>query len=264
MKKGVILLLLLLFSVTSIAQDQQKTYLIFEFMKVDNDQEPFYMETEDFWEKIHEQRVASGDITGWDLWSLMPGGEDQGYQYLTVTVFDDPLKMLQAGAGIMESARMAYPDESDEDIEKRINMAGGSRDLAVRLFIEIIDSTEDDFEMKEGMIAAIDLMKAKDGQYSNYEQMESNTFKPIHQKVVDGGAKGNWQLLRILMPQGADVYATHMTVNMFDNWKQYLDSWSFDAGLSSQDESNMEKGIATRDLKWTYMATLVKKVRGSE
>ena len=45
----------------------QETYLIFEFMKVDNSQEAFYTETEDFWEKIHEQRLASGDITGWDL-----------------------------------------------------------------------------------------------------------------------------------------------------------------------------------------------------
>lgn len=264
MKKGVILLLTLLFSGMIHAQDQQRTYLIFEFMKVDNDQEPFYMETEDFWEGIHKQRVASGDIVGWDLWGLLPGGEDQGYQYLTVTVFDDPLKMMNAGAGIMESARMAYPDESDEEIEKRINMAGGSRDLAVRLFVEVIDSTEDDFEMKQGMVASIDLMKAKDGQYMAYEEMESNTFKPVHQRVVDGGAKGNWQLLRILMPQGSDVYATHMTVNMFDNWNQFINSMGFDAEVSSQEEANMQKGLQTRDLKWSYMATLIKKVRGSE
>lgn len=261
MKRGVFLLFLLLLCSAIQAQDQEKTYLIFEFMKVDNDQEPFYMETEDFWEKIHEQRVASGDIVGWDLWGLLPGGEDQGYQYLTVTIFNDPLKMLNAGAGVMESARMAYPDESDEEIEKRINMAGGSRDLAVRLFVEIIDGTEDDFEMKPGMIASIDLMKAKEGQYSAYEQAESNTFKPFHQKVVDGGAKGNWQLLRVLMPEGTDVYATHMTVNMFDNWEQYINSMSFDAGLNSQDQSNMQKGIQTRDMKWVYMANLIKMVR---
>lgn len=261
MKRGVFLLLMLLFCGAIHAQDQEKTYLIFEFMKVDNDQEPFYMETEDFWEKIHEQRVASGDIVGWDLWSLLPGGEDQGYQYLTVTVFNDPLKMLNASQGIMESARMAYPDESDEELEKRINMAGGSRDLAVRLLIEIIDRTQDEFEMKPGMIASIDLMKAKSGQYSAYEETESKTFKPWHQKVVDGGAKGNWQLLRVLMPQGTDVYATHMTVNMFDNWDQYLKSMSFDAGLSSQDQSNMQKGLETRDMKWVYMATLLKMVR---
>jgi hypothetical protein len=43
-------------------------------------------------EKIHDQRVKNGNIIGWDLWSLQPGGEDQGYQYLTVQIFTDPVK----------------------------------------------------------------------------------------------------------------------------------------------------------------------------
>lgn len=131
MKLGLSLILVLLFWSSSA---QEETYLIFEFMKVDNNQESVYFETEDFWEKIHEQRIASGDITGWDLWQLLPGGEDQGYQYLTVTVFDDPLKMMQAGGGILESAKMAYPDLSDEELNKRMNMSADSRDLAGAYF----------------------------------------------------------------------------------------------------------------------------------
>ncbi|MCP9200861.1 hypothetical protein MKO06_13150 [Gramella sp. GC03-9] len=260
MKRLVLLLFILIFSL-GISAQQQETYLIFEFMKVDNDQEPFYMETEDFWEKIHEQRVKNGDIMGWDLWQLLPGGEEQGYQYLTVTVFNDPLKMMNAAEGIMQSARTAYPTESDEDLEKRLDMAGGSRDLSVRLFIHVINSTTDDFEMKPGMVASIDLMKANPGQMEAYEKAENDVFKPFHQKVVDGGAKGNWQLLKVLLPQGSDVYTSHITVNMFDNWKQYIESSGFDAGLSSQDESRMQKGLETREMKWVYMANLVKMIR---
>ncbi len=75
---------------------QDKLYLVFEFMKVDNEQVAVYMETESFWEKIHEQRVKNGDIIGWDLWSLKPGGEDQGFQYMTVNLYKDAVSMIDA------------------------------------------------------------------------------------------------------------------------------------------------------------------------
>ena len=58
-------------------------------MRVDNEQEGTYMDIETFWQKIHEERVKNGDIIGWDLWRLPPGGEAQGYQYLPVNLYDD-------------------------------------------------------------------------------------------------------------------------------------------------------------------------------
>ena len=82
---------------------QDKLYLVFEFMKVDNKQEAAYADTEEFWAKIHEQRVINGDIIGWDLWSLQPGGEDQHFQYMTVNLYDDPVKMM-SGAGDFDAA----------------------------------------------------------------------------------------------------------------------------------------------------------------
>ncbi len=259
MKRLLILFSILLFS--SQNQAQNETYVTFEFMQVDNSQESFYNETEDFYQKVHEQRIASGDIVGWDLWQLLPGGEDQGYQYLTVTVFDSMSKMLHGGDGFLESAKMAYPDLSDEELDNRLNMAGGSRNLAVRLYLKIIDSTEDDFEMKTGMVATIDLMKVKDGNYQAYEDAESKTFKPWHQKMIDAGVKGNWQLLEVLIPRGTDVYASHVTVNMFSGYDQYLKMWDFDGSVTPDLQKKMDEGIDTRDMRWVYLATLRKMVR---
>lgn len=76
MKKMFLLLATMLLGTTLSGQDSSdKLYLIFELMHVDNEQEAAYAETENFWEKIHEQRVQRGDIVGWDLWSLLPGGK---------------------------------------------------------------------------------------------------------------------------------------------------------------------------------------------
>jgi hypothetical protein len=97
-----------------IAQD--KVYLLFEFMKVDNEQENAYMDTENFWKRF---MTSVENIIGWDLWS-QPGGEDQGYQYLTVQIFTDPVKMMQGGGDLYAAAKKAYPNMSDEDFMKKI------------------------------------------------------------------------------------------------------------------------------------------------
>ena len=60
MKKSV-LLVAIVFLLNNVFSQGNK-YLVFEFMKVANDQELSYMETEDFWEKIHTQRIKNGNI----------------------------------------------------------------------------------------------------------------------------------------------------------------------------------------------------------
>lgn len=104
MKK--ILIFIALLMVGNMAIAQEKSYLLFEFMQVDNEQEEAYSATEKFWEKIHQERVKAGDIIGWDLWSLSPGGEQQGFQYLTVAVYNDPVKMMDGSFPFLDSPRL--------------------------------------------------------------------------------------------------------------------------------------------------------------
>jgi hypothetical protein len=160
---------------------QEKLFLVFEFMRVDNEQESIYMETEDFWKKVHEQRVKNGDIIGWDLWRLQPGGEDQGYQYMTVNLYDDKVKMMSSGGDLDKALKGAYPKLSEEELYEKFNQTGKSRDLAVRLYLERLAQTENTFEMPLGTVASIDMMKATSGKYWEYENAEIEVFKPMHQ-----------------------------------------------------------------------------------
>jgi hypothetical protein len=260
MKKLLMLSLLLLIGYPSIAQD--KLYLIFEFMKVDNEQEQAYMETEIFWERIHKQRLENGDILGWDLWSLQPGGENQGYQYLTVSLYDDPVKMM-SGAGNFEAAiEAAYPDMPQEDRIEKFYNTSKSRDLAVRVYLEQIAVTEDDFEMPLGTIAGINLMKATGEDSEKYEKFETEIFQPIHQKEIGEGKMENWSLMRYMLPVGSDVYASHITVDMYRDYKQLFNGWAQPGPSMSEDLlQKIQEGLSARDLKYKYMATLIRKVR---
>ncbi|MCK0190156.1 hypothetical protein [Arenibacter sp. F20364] len=259
-----VLILIALVIVGNMAIAQEKLYLVFEFMQVDNDQEVAYAETEEFWEKIQAQRVKGGDITGWDLWALSPGGEQQGYQYLTVTLYNDPVKMMDGSSWskLMERAKAAYPDMSEADLEKKLNHSSSTRDLAVRIFAEEIAMTKGDFDMSVGTVAQIDMMKVGLMDYDSYEKAEMEIFQPIHQKAVDSGGKANWGLIRIISPIGSDTYASHMTVSMFKDYKQALNQnidWS--EGATPASTKAMQDGIGLRDMKYVYMANLIRKAR---
>ena len=260
MKKLLMLIAIILLSSNVIAQD--KLYLVFEFMEVDNEQQEAYIETESFWEKIHTQRVENGDITGWDLWSLQPGGENQGFQYLTVTLYNDPIKMLSGAGDFGAALKAAYPDMSEDKLNKIFNRTGKSRDLAVRIYLEQIDATDDKFDMPLGTIAVMNLMKVAGGNYGNYEKAESEVFKPMHQKQVDSGRRGNWGLLRYMLPRGSEVFATHIAVDMYKDYDQMFMEQETDAPKLTQSQIKaIQDGIASRDLKYVYNATLIKKVR---
>jgi hypothetical protein len=259
MKKLLLLLAMVLLGYTTIAQE--KTYLLFELMKVDNEQEAAYAETEAFWEKIHAQRVKNGDIVGWDLWSLQPGGENQGHQYMTVHVYNDPVKMFKGAGDFNAALKAAYPDMSDEELNKAINKSATTRDLAHRIYCEVIKTTTGDFNMELGTLAAIDFMKATNN--NAYEKAEIETFLPMHQQAVNAGDKGSWQLIRIMMPYGSDTYASHLTVNMFTGFEQYFkeNQTMWGGEPSESDAKKIEEGIALRDMKSVALATLIKKVR---
>ena len=263
MKRFILLTGIILISFNSYSQD--KLYLVFEYMKVDNEQEGDYWETESFWEKIHEQRVKNGDIIGWDLWALQPGGEDQGFQYLTVTLYNDPIKMFDGSGDLMGAAKKAYPDMTEDAISEKLNKSSKTRDLAVRIYAEEIAVTTGDFKMAMGTIATITMMKVDFslGLSAAYEKAEMEVFQPMHQEKVDAGATGSWGLLRFMSPIGSQTYASHMTVSMFKDYTQYFgENMTYDGPTLSDDQIKaIQAGIATRDMKYVYLAKLVKLAR---
>jgi len=256
MKKAFTLVITILLCFTTIAQDE--LYLVFEMMEVDNDQETAYQETEDFWEKIHQRRANSGEIIGWDLWRLLPGGEDQGYQYATVTLFSDKAAMFKGGS-LMKHAKAAYPNMTEDEIWKKLDSAGDSRDLAVRIYMEQVATTNGDFQLAVGTVASFDWMKAEMGKYAEYEKAEQELFMPDHQKQVDAGSKGSWSLIRFVVPVGSDTYASHMTVNMYKDFDQVFENEANNDG--STYSAAMTKALATRDMKMVNLAELEKMVR---
>ncbi|HZL12214.1 MAG TPA: hypothetical protein VFC65_19690 [Prolixibacteraceae bacterium] len=254
------LVILMTFSLKAQEKPAQQ-YLLFEFMHVKADKGSDYWSVEDFWSGIHKQRVADKSILGWDLWSLTPSGEEQGSQYLTVTVFASLKDMLQAigSLDVMAYAKKAYPNKSEKDLYAMFEKTGKSRDMAHQVLFKIIDQTKDDFKMKVGTYITLDIMKQVD---DSYETVESEIFKPWHQKMVDEGKKGNWQLLQAILPAGSESYGTHITVSMYNDVAQlaaFMEGSGGDMDLTNQ--LAVKEGLKTRDWKEVKIGKLQMMVR---
>lgn len=239
---------------------QEPLYLTFELMKVEEGMGADYWETESFWEKLHQQRVKDGDIIGWDLWALSPAGTDQGHQYMTVTLYNDPVKMMGGGTDFEKTMEGAYPNMSQFEIDKQMEQTVKSRDLAVLVYLQRIALAGGDYEMPLGTIARFNFMKAKPGQYNAYEEMESVTFKGIHEQSVAAGVEASWGLLRNMLGYGTEAYASHVTVDMFKDWDQYFNA-SADIKWTEEQMEAVNTIDDIRDLKSMAFGTLVKKVR---
>ncbi|MBT8206011.1 MAG: hypothetical protein KJP14_08630 [Eudoraea sp.] len=257
MKKAFLIFLVALVSWSGWSQDP--TYLTFELMKVDEGMGSDYWDTESFWEKLHEQRVKNGDIIGWDLWALSPSGTGQGHQYMTVTLYNDPVKMMQGG-DLNKAMDGAYPNMSQVDRDSKMDQTVKSRDLAVVVYLQQIASAGGDYEMPLGTLAQINFMKANPGKASAYEEMESSMFKGMHEQRVAAGGMAMWGLLRNMLGYTTEAYASHITVDMYKDWDQYFNG-SADIEWTPAQQKAYDDIAEIRDLKSTVFGTLVKKVR---
>lgn len=259
MRKLVTIVVLAFFTTIVFGQDEKPLYLLFEFMHVDEGQGSNYAATEEFWEKVHVQRVKNGDCIGWDLWRLEPSGQEQGAQFMTVSLYNDPVKMMEGG-DFLKAWNAAYPNLTESANNAKMAMTAKSRDLTHRVFLQQIDLTNDDFDMPIGTLAVINFMKAKPGKSAAYEKMESEVFKSYHQSDVESGGRASWGMLRNMLGYATEAYASHITVDMYTGYDQFFNGGSSGPATEAQQKAYQEMNTL-RDLKSVTHGTLIRKVR---
>lgn len=242
-------------------QNDDKEYLLFEFMKVQQGHWGDYYAVEDFWSGIHQQRVADKSIVGWDMWALVPSGTKQGPNYLTVTIFKSMKDMLNAvnSWDVMAYAKKAYPDKTDEELGEMLDKTVLARELVYQNLLVGIDETKDDFKMKVGMVLTLDFMKQTD---DSYEKAESGIFKPWHQQLIDNGQKGHWGLVEAILPVGNEAYFTHIAYSFYTDMNQLADFMNGSGGeMDMKTQIAVEEGLKTREWKELKIGRLEMMVR---
>jgi len=90
-------------------------------------------------------------------------------------------------------------------------------------------------------IAVMNLMKAKQGKYKSYEDLEMATTKSIRK----GSPRKGWSLAKRIDRIGTEMAWTHFTVDWFDKYSDFLKAAS---GPFGDADKNYEKMMSLRDL----------------
>lgn len=243
---------------------QPTQYMVFEFIKVENDQLFDYIEFKDLMEKVYRQAFNDKQIKGWDFWSLQSGADHGSFQYIMITYYDDPVKMMNGmdESKMMTYTKIVYPHLSDDQVANLFQQSLAMRELPMRLYMKEINSTKDNFQMKQGILASFDLMKAPEGRFDAYEKAETEVFRPIHQKRIDQGLMGHWSLMRTALPLGTEAKSTHLTMNIYRDYMQFFNAQAYeDINQTEAQRNAVNEGLNSRDQKWVYLATLENVVR---
>src|SRR5690554_4850369 len=262
MKRLLVISLLVLW-VSTLVFAQNPRYMVFEFTKVESTQTFDYLEYKDFLAKIYQKAASNGDIVGWDFWALQKGSNNDDFHYVTITYFDDPVKMMNGVSmeKLIEVGKQSFPEMDENEIAEKIGRSLGFRDLAMISYMVEIAKSEDEVKMVPGMLASFDLMKAVEGRFEEYEGAEKEIFLPLHEKKIDDGFMESWSLLRTAFPSGSEAKLTHMTLNIYADYMQFFNSLEYEQSPSEKEQEAIEKGYSSRDQKWIYLATLESVIR---
>lgn len=100
-------------------------------------------------------------------------------------------------------------------------------------------------------VVSIHYMKAAPGGGAEYEGIETEVWKPIHEARREAGALRDWVLYRVQYPQGTEAPYDYVTVNVYDSWADYdqqeLDRWVAEVHPDRTLEELIAEADAARD-----------------
>jgi len=205
------------FPLTGNAQENDPPlFALVECMKVKPENEDRYLEVEkNIWKPLHLERAKQGNIYGWFLCRVRFTGTDDKYNYVTVTLFNDPLKLEDPWKNI-DPAKVL----PGKDIDKAWDETATSRELVTSSLIIRQASAYPVGGPGGNKFFQIDYMKVDQGKESEYIDVETNIWKPVHQEFIKAGSRVGWSLWGRNFPAGAGLDFQYITVNYMADWSK--------------------------------------------
>ncbi len=248
-KTSCFLLFFLIMCCTSLnsvyAQQEQAVYAVVDFMKVKPENVSKYIELEKtVWKPVHQERIKQGEIVGWQLYSIRYTGTEDEYNYVTVTIFNDPSKLANT---FNIDVQKVLPGK---DLDKLYQETLESRELVkTRLFVRQSSIQESiPFNYIE-----VDFMHVRQGGDDEYVDVEENIWKPVHEELINSRTRAGWSLWHIVFPGGYGMDYQYVTVNEFSSFSQ-IGSGDYNAAFNKVHEGKNIDELMQRTLDSRVLA----------
>lgn len=211
-----------LFSLSLQAQEKKAeekeayTYAIVNFMKARPGQDPVELEME-VWKPVHQQLIKSGKRTGWDVYGVaFPSGTEAEYDYITVDYFRGMENMELSGADMEKAFNAAHPGKTWGEFGDKTTKA---RDMARSEVYVWRGSTSGGPEGEAPRVINLHKMKVAPTKHQEYQEMEMEIAKPLHQASVDAGMMSGWNFWQKIFPGGTSQEYNYVTGEIYTSMK---------------------------------------------
>ena len=189
----------------------------------------------DHFSDIMGKRVENGTLYAWDVWKVIQNPQEDFTHMITfIRDFDKEENEWnnQELSGLSEVVNDA--------IMKDVNLI---RERTGRAKLNDLGSVRKNGAAAVPNIMVLNFMKVKDHLYKSYETAEIEGTK----KISDNDLRVGWNFHRRLDDYGSDTYFSHITIDWYDNYRDYL-------------KSNMGDVYDSKDSEWNRLRDLKKRV----
>ena len=191
-------------------------FALVDCMKVKPENEAKYLELEKtIFKPLHLARAKQGNIVGWFFYKVWFTGTDDNYNYVTVTLFDNPSKVEDPWKN-MDFAKLL----PGKDLDKLMQETMASRELVSSSLINRQASVYREGGPGDFKYIELDYMKVEQGKEDAYMDAELNIWKAVHQEFIKAGSRVGWSLWSRNFPSGAGLEYQYVTVNYFNDWSK--------------------------------------------
>lgn len=207
-------LALFLFSILAVLYvniaHSQDAYILIDYMKVASINEDNYLAIEKEWKIVHQKKMDEGMIDGWQLWKKLYAGDDDPYQYITITWY-----------GSFNQTNFKYPEnfwsslmteEKYQDLYKRTvaSRSMSSREVSFRI-MQANNATDTKYLI-------VNRMKVDPDAENEYIDMERNIWKPLHEESIEKGFRTHWSVWETF--PYSEGQARFTTIDGFEEFSQ--------------------------------------------
>jgi len=197
------------------AQADAANYLKLDYIKVAPAEVQDYIDhVRNNWIPLHQRRVNSGEIDSWSLYQVkFPGGAKSEYNFVAMTAASGLDKFeasdrhaIIAGLGNTNNAK---------------TMLAESNRLSTVMFSEIWKVINkiaaEEKAPSPGKFLMMDFMEVVPGKESEYQLLEDELARPIHEERVDLEKMQGWEVYSLISPGGTEYGYNFATGNFFNS-----------------------------------------------
>ena len=189
----------------------------------------------DHFSNIMGKRVENRTLHAWDVWKVVENPQED-FTHMITFIYDFDKEESewnnQELSGLSEVV--------SEAIMKDVNII---RERVGRAKLNDLGSVRKRGAPAVPNIMVLNFMKVKDHLYKSYETAEIEGTK----KISENDLRVGWNFHRRLDDYGSDTYFSHITIDWYDNYRDYL-------------RSNMGDVYDSKDSEWNKLRDLKKRV----